>query len=415
MFIIVKDYPDYTSPYPISMTARIKLSTLFIIMFISSYAGSQQHKPTDIKYTHSDSLANVYKWALLPFIKLDKANPILTPGTGSFTDPILKKKVLWEEKDVFNPAIVNRNGKIYMLYRAQDKTGRPGGTSRIGLAVSDDAVHFTRKREPVFYPDNDQYKKLEWEGGCEDPRVVEDNKGVYYMTYTAYNGDKARLLVATSTDLLHWTKHGPVFAKAFNGKYADKWSKSGSIVSTYENGEPIATKINGKYWMYWGDEQIWTATSTDLINWTPVEMKAGEKPPVPLRDQALTVPLLKIAVPTRKGKYDSDIVESGPPAMLTDRGIILIYNSRNVPAIGDKSLAEGTYTVAQILFDKNDPTKVLHRMNTWFLKPEKPYEISGQVNQVCFAEGLTEFKNKWYLYYGTADSKIAVAVCNGWK
>ncbi len=117
------------------MTIRIKLSTLFIIMFISAYAVGQQHNSTDNKYTHADSLANAYKWALLPFIKLDKANPILTPGTGSFTDPILKKKVLWEEKDVFNPAIVNRNGKIYMLYRAQDKTGKPEGTSRIGLAV----------------------------------------------------------------------------------------------------------------------------------------------------------------------------------------------------------------------------------------------------------------------------------------
>jgi predicted GH43/DUF377 family glycosyl hydrolase len=397
------------------MTARIKLSALFIIMFISTYAFSQEHKGPNNKDIQVDSLANAYKWALLPFIKLDKANPILTPGTGSFTDPILKKKVLWEEKDVFNPAIVNRNGKIYMLYRAQDKTGKPEGTSRIGLAVSYDAIHFTRKREPVFYPANDKYEKLEWEGGCEDPRVVEDNKGVYYMTYTAYDGDKARLLVATSTNLFHWKKHGPVFAKAFNGKYADKWSKSGSIVSTYENGESIATKINGKYWMYWGDEQIWTATSTDLINWTPVEMKAGENPSVPLRGQALTMPLLKIAVPTRKGKFDSDIVESGPPAMLTDKGIILIYNSRNVPAIGDKSLAEGTYTVSEILFDKNNPTKELHRMNTWFLKPEKQYEISGQVNQVCFAEGLTEFKNKWYLYYGTADSKIAVAVCNAVK
>jgi predicted GH43/DUF377 family glycosyl hydrolase len=44
------------------------------------------------------------------------------------------------------------------------------------------------------------------------------------------------------------------------------------------------------------------------------------------------------------------------------------------------------------------------------MKPEKPYEITGQVNQVCFVEGLTQFKNNWYLYYGTADSKIAMAV-----
>ncbi len=349
-------------------------------------------------------------WTLLPFVKIDTVNPILGPGPGSFIDPILKKKVLWEAKDVFNPAIVSRNDKIYMLYRAQDKTGKPGGTSRIGLAISTDAMHFMRMPQPVFYPANDEYKKLEWEGGCEDPRVVEDSLGTYYMTYTAYDGTTARLLVATSTDLLHWKKHGSVFAKAYNGKYAMKWSKSGSIVSAYkDNGKVVATKINGKYWMYWGDTQIWCAQSDDLINWTPVEMKAGEHPPVKLRSQALNMPLLKIALPTRAGKFDSDLVESGPPAMITDKGILLIYNSRNDRSFGNKSLADGTYSAAEVLFDKTNPLKILKRMDTWFIKPEKPYELSGQVNQVCFVEGLTEFKNKWFLYYGTADSKIAVA------
>jgi predicted GH43/DUF377 family glycosyl hydrolase len=354
----------------------------------------------------ADSSAN---WAILPFVKIDSVNPILTPGTGSFTDPILKKKVLWEAKDVFNPAIVNRDGKIYMLYRAQDKTGKPAGTSRVGLAVSDDALHFKRMPQPVLYPDNDSLKKLEWEGGCEDPRVVEDDKGTYYMMYTAYDGTTARLLVATSTDLLHWKKQGSVFAKAYGGEYAPKWSKSGSVVSTYKNGQAIATKINGKYWMYWGDSQIWCATSDDLVDWTPLEMQAGETPPVKLRDQALTMPKLKVVLPTREGKFDSDLVESGPPAMLTDKGILLLYNSKNLPKLGDKSLPDGTYAASQVLFDKNDPTKILHRMNNWFMIPQKPYEISGQVNQVCFIEGLTRFKGQWYLYYGTADSKIAVA------
>ncbi len=150
-----------------------------------------------------------------------------------------------------------------------------------------------------------------------------------------------------------------------------------------------------------------------MINWTPVEMKQGEQPPVKLRSQALNMPQLKVVLPTREGKFDSDLVESGPPAMLTDKGIVLIYNSRNEPSFGDKTLAVGTYAAAQVLFDKNDPTKIVKRMNTWFIKPEKPYELSGQVNQVCFVEGLTQFKGRWYLYYGTADSKIAVAYADG--
>jgi predicted GH43/DUF377 family glycosyl hydrolase len=69
------------------------------------------------------------------------------------------------------------------------------------------------------------------------------------------------------------------------------------------------------------------------------------------------MPLLKIVVPTRAKKFDSDLVESGPPAMLTDKGILLIYNGRNIPSIGDSSLPEGTYAGGQVLMDRNDPTK----------------------------------------------------------
>jgi predicted GH43/DUF377 family glycosyl hydrolase len=349
-------------------------------------------------------------WALLPFTKVDSVNPVLTPGKNSFVDPIRKKKIDWEEKDVFNPAIVVKDNKIYMLYRAQDKVGHPAGTSRIGLAESTDGFHFTRLSSPVLYPDNDGQKKYEWEGGCEDPRVVEDEKGVYYMTYTAFDGQLARLLVATSTDLVHWSKKGPAFAKAYNGKYNDKWSKSGSIVSKYNNGHIIPARIKGKYWMYWGDQNIWAAVSDDLIDWTPVEKNAGEADPIALKGQAVNMPDLKIVLPTRQKKFDSDLVESGPPALLTDKGILLIYNSRNIPAIGDPALAEGTYTAGQALFDKEDPTHILHRLDGYFMKPDKPYETTGQVNEVCFLEGLALFHGQWFLYYGTADSKIAVAV-----
>lgn len=350
-------------------------------------------------------------WALLNFTKVDSLNPIMGPSpVGRFTDPILKQEVRWEEKDVFNPAVVVKGGIVYMLYRAENIIGPFKKTSRIGLATSPDGLHFTRRKEPVLHPDNDAYKKYEWSGGTEDPRVVESEDGTYYMTYTAYDGDKARLHVASSRDLLQWTKYGNVFAQAAGGKYVDKWTKSGSIVSRYEaDGRIVATKIKGKYWMYWGDAQIWLATSDDLIHWTPIEMAPGEKPPVPLRAQALTMPTLKIVLPTREGKFDSDLVESGPPAMITDQGIRLIYNSRNEPAFGDKNLPVGTYTAAQALFDSNDPTKLLKRLDNYFMRPELPYETTGQINQVVFLEGLARFKNNWFIYYGTADSKIAVA------
>ncbi len=392
----------------------IRLKQLFVIIttvIIGLCACRSSGNKTETAGTDSTAVTtkDTNSWALLPFIKTDNANPILQPGDNTFLDPITHKLTGWEAKNVFNPAVAVRNDTLFMLYRAQDSIGKPTGTSRIGLASSTDGIHFARYPSPVLYPQNDAYKKWEWQGGCEDPRVVQDSAGLYYMTYTAYDGTMARLLIATSLDLIHWTKHGSVFAKAYNGKYVDKWSKSGSIVSTYKGGKITATRVNGKYWMYWGDLFIWAATSDDLINWTPVEMQPGQKPPVALKGVAEKVPDLQIAIPTRINMFDNDLVESGPPAMLTDKGILLLYNSRSMPPDGDKELKEGTYITGQVLLDKNDPTKILKRLNHYFMKPEKPYELTGEVNKVCFIEGLAQFHNQYFLYYGTADSKIAVA------
>jgi beta-1,2-mannosidase len=350
--------------------------------------------------------AQTKDWMLTPFVKQDDANPCLIPSNTTFLDPIRKTSIAWEEKDVFNPAAVVRNGKVYLLYRAQDKIGKPAGTSRIGLAYSSDGLHFTKMKAPVLFPANDEFKKYEWEGGCEDPRIVEDNKGAYYMTYTAYDGTTARLFIATSTDLIHWKKHGSVFKKA-DTKYINYWSKSGSIISTRKGEKMVATKINGKYWMYWGESNIYMATSDNLIDWTPIKETDPSKKQF---DSLRNYEAFKILFSPRKEKFDSELVEPGPPAMITKDGILFIYNSKNSPEYGDKNLRDGEYAAGQILSNKNDPTKVIDRSDENFFHPDKDYEITGQVNNVCFLEGLVFFKGKWFLYYGTADSKIAVAV-----
>src|ERR1700755_3105133 len=81
-------------------------------------------------------------WALLPFTKADTQNPVLIPGRNIFIDPVTRRQVSWESKDVFNPATVVRGDTLYLLYRAQDRVGMPAGTSRIGLAGTTDGYHF---------------------------------------------------------------------------------------------------------------------------------------------------------------------------------------------------------------------------------------------------------------------------------
>jgi predicted GH43/DUF377 family glycosyl hydrolase len=381
--------------------------TIVLVIICTVMIGCNTKKP---KEKEKEKEPDTNSWALKSFVKVDSVNPILQPLENTeFLCPIRGTKVKWEGKDVFNPATIVKDNKVYMIYRAEDFVGKWKGTSRLGLAVSDDGLHFERLPEPIFYPDNDDQKEYEWEGGCEDPRIVEDENATYYLTYTAWDGKDARLFIATSKDLLTWTKHGSVFEKALDGKYSNTWLKAGSIVCKREGDKLIATKINGKYWMYFGESNIFLAHSQDLINWTPLE-RAPNSETEELIGHSKDAPDLLPVVLTRKGKFDSHLIEPGPPAILTDKGILLIYNSKNSGEFGDPSLAPKTYAAGQVLFDKNDPSKLINRLDTNFFRPDKPYEIDGQINHVCFLEGLVYFKEKWFLYYGTADSKIAVAV-----
>ena len=123
---------------------------------------------------------------------------------------------------------------------------------------------------------------------------------------------------------------------------------------------------------------------------------------------------LKGVVFPRIGYFDSDLTECGPPAILTDKGILLLYNGRNrTDDRRDMRYPGGTYSAGQLLFDAADPGKVIGRLDVPFFRPMDDFEKSGQYKDgTVFIEGLVYYKSKWYLYYGCADSHVGVAVCD---
>src|ERR1700694_847050 len=161
-------------------------------------------------------------WVIGPFTRPASGNPVITPQPEStFADPLSKGPAHWEALHTFNPAAIVREGKIYVLYRAEDNSGTMAigmHTSRLGLAESEDGIHFTRRADPVFFPAKDDQKAREWPGGVEDPRIVEREGGAYVLTYTQWNRKTYSVGIATSTDLTHWTKHGPAFFTAAGGE-----------------------------------------------------------------------------------------------------------------------------------------------------------------------------------------------------
>jgi len=292
--------------------------------------------------------------------------------TRAANEPILSPQgTTWESAGTFNPSTVLHNGKIVMLYRAQDS----GGTSRLGYAESTDGLHFIRRPEPVLAPET-AYEK---DGGVEDPRLQKFGD-TYFLTYTGYNKKDAQLCLATSLDLIHWERKG-VILPAYKGNWNKGWTKSGAIVPE---------RIDGKYWMYWlgtaadKTDQMGLSWSTDLIHWT----------------EATQTPVL----PRRPGMFDSRVVEPGPPPILTPKGIVLIYNG------ADDDLV---YRAAVAIFDRADPRKLLYRSETPIFSPERDWEKVGQVPNVIFVEGMVPQKDRWLFYYGGADKYVGVAEAPG--
>ncbi|MFT8357299.1 MAG: glycoside hydrolase family 130 protein [Bifidobacterium aquikefiri] len=294
-------------------------------------------------------------------------NPVLKPLGGS-----------WESSNLYNPAALVDGDEVVLLYRAHAEDI----VSHIGLARSRDGYHFERESEPILSPTED-YERY----GCEDPRITAID-GTYYLTYTGWDRHNARLCLATSTDLHHWEKHGPLFKgfdtfAATNTPHGGDWSKAGVI---------LPYQLKDKWWMYFGEGSIYWATSDDLIHWTPG---------IPDTD-----PLYR----STPGSFDADLVEIGAPPVLTENGLLVFVMNGATRTIRADGEVDVDYRCGQFAIDPDEPDRVIARMNTPWLKPQTFEDLNGLVPNVTFVEGLVLFKGKWFAYYGQSDTTLAVAV-----
>ncbi|WP_114853991.1 glycoside hydrolase family 130 protein [Brachybacterium sp. YJGR34] len=296
-------------------------------------------------------------------------NPILRPRGDS-----------WESSNLYNPAALVVDDRVVLLYRAHAEDI----VSHIGLATSTDGYTFEREDAPILSPEHD-YERY----GCEDPRIA-FIEGTYYLTYTGWDREEAQLCLATSQDLRDWTKHGPLF-DGFNTFAAVReetkrnWSKAGVIVPQ---------KIDGRWWMYFGEGAIYYATSDDLIHWTP-----GGTDQEP------------IYIPT-PGTFDESLVEIGTSPVLTDTGLLVMLTNGAVRTVHEDGTVDVDYRCGQIAIDPAEPTRILARLQEPWLRPQTFEDTHGLVSNVTFVEGLVKFRGTWLAYYGQSDTTLAVAVAD---
>lgn len=297
------------------------------------------------------------------FKRLSK-EPILSPRPGKF-----------DSLGAFNPGVVKTDdGKFVMLYRGQDGTG----VSRIGYAESSDGIHFKAEEEPILFPTAPDESK-----GVEDPRLSRSVSApdTWDLTATVFDTD-AQLALFRSPDLRNW-KRICTMMPSRKGAWNINWTKSGAIVPA---------KIADRYWMYYmgdaaeGSDQTGVASSTDGVHWSDASQK----------------PVLE----RRPGSFDSKVVEPGPAPLITEDGILLLYNGAD-----DKLW----YRTGWALFDKNNPAKLLARCDKPIFEPKMQWErkiASSSIRQapnVVFVEGLVKDGDRYLIYYGGADCRVGVA------
>ena len=302
-------------------------------------------------------------------------------------DPILERhhEHDWEKGSVLNPGVIYENGIFRMVYRATNdiRPDIPGSyVSSLGYAESVDGKHFERREEPLLAPTEGYENGL----GCEDPRITKFDD-IYYMYYTAVGGDgheqKVRIALATSKDFVTWNKHGIVGP--------DLFSKAACL---------FPEKINGKYTMLFTFElegpkaHIMMAQFDDLYDLFFPSQERMNRIVHEEYDKS-------VVIKPREGRGN----EVGAVPIKTPHGWLFIYSA--LSTVDDHT----EWSISAALLDLHDPRKVLANVD-YLLRPETEHEIHGVVNHVCFPEGAIKHGEELYVYYGSGDQGICLAICD---
>ena len=259
------------------------------------------------------------------------------------------------------------DGTTLLLARVEDRRGH----SHLCAARSPNGIdQWVVDKSPTMMPDPEQHPEELW--GIEDPRITFiPELGQYAVAYTAFSKSGPGVALAMTTDFTSFTRYGLVMQPD---------DKDAAL---------LPRRVDGNFAMLHRPmtdvgAHIWISYSPDLTNW-------GNH---------------KLVLPARRGSWwDANKVGLSPPLIETPRGWLMMYH-------GVRQTASGAlYRLGLALLDLEHPDQVLRRGDKWIFGPEAPYECSGDVGNVAFPCGSTlgADGDTIYLYYGAADTSIALA------
>ncbi|MDD4412612.1 MAG: pesticidal protein Cry7Aa [Patescibacteria group bacterium] len=327
-------------------------------------------------------------------IKVKKHGVVISPTTRFF-----------EDRSVLNPGILQDGRTVHMIYRAINKEYM----SALGYARFDGHRKLVERWSHPFLEASTAYESR----GVEDPRITKIGDTIY-VTYVAHDGKNAQICYLYGSDLFNLRRGGIIgpkikykdAAKLFDKKklkddylFFEAYYRnySGEDVLIWEkDGVIFPEKIRGKYVM----------THRILPDIQIVAFKDFED----LKKQSFWREYLKEVhkhvMLENKYRFEERHIGGGAPPIKTKMGWLMIYHGV------EESNINRVYHAAAALFDLNDPTKLISRLPYPLFSPDKSFELKGQVDSVVFPTGTAIFGDKLYIYYGAADTHIALASVN---
>lgn len=259
------------------------------------------------------------------------------------------------------------DGTTLLLCRVEDRRGH----SHLCAARSVDGIdRWIIDPVPTFPADPGRYPEELW--GVEDPRITYvEELGKYVIAYTAYSKSGPGVALAMTSDFRTFERFGL------------------AMQPDDKDAALLPRRIGGNFALihrpsHDSGSHIWISYSPDLRNW------GGHK----------------LVLQARRGAWwDANKVGLSPPLIETPRGWLMIYHGvRHTPS-------GCLYRLGLALLDLEHPEQCLLRGDMWVFGPEASYEREGDVGNVAFPCGYTirADGDTVFLYYGAADSSIALA------
>ncbi len=287
-------------------------------------------------------------------------------------NPILSPLYWWERKGVFNPAVIQHNSRILMLYRAQGEDG----ISRFGLAKSIDGKKFERvSKFPILEADlNDEFSRI----GIEDPRIskIDDTYFITYTSASVYPVTKESLDNSLSSQIPWRIRVGLITTKDWVN-----FKRHGIILKNIDtkNACFFPQKFYNKFALiHRVHHHIHISFSKNFTNFNKGEV---------------------LMLPDNQDWQEQKIGICSSPISFYGNWLSTFHGVDKIKK----------YSIGFVYFDRKNPKNILYRSNEPILSPQEPYEKHGFVNNVVFATGLMEKGDNLMVYYGAADYVICLA------